>query len=131
MTFMMMRHLPALTMAAALFAMSWSAQARDAVTGPMGKQAAQACRADYKKLCDGVKPGEGRGLACLKQHESELSDGCKSALSEAKDCAAKARELCGAEGGDADKRRACLKAHAAELSQCKADKSGKSETAGS
>lgn len=131
MTFTMMRPLLAMMVAAALAALPWSARARDVLAGPMGKQAAQACRADYKKLCDGVKPGEGRGLACLKQHESELSDGCKTALSDAKDCVAKAKELCGAEGGDAEKRRACLKAHAADLGQCKADKSGKSDTAGS
>lgn len=92
------------------------AQAKDA---PMASQSAQACRADFKKLCDGVRPGGGRGLECLKSHESELSSGCKAAMNQAKDCAAQARELCGAEGGDADKRRACLKEHASELSQCK------------
>lgn len=127
MTLTMMRPLLALMVATACVACPWSAQARDAVAGPLGKQAAQACRADYKKLCDGVKPGEGRGLACLKQHASELSEGCKTALSEAKDCAAKAKELCGADGGDADKRRACLKEHAAELSQCKAGGSEKAD----
>ncbi|SEL58297.1 Cysteine rich repeat-containing protein [Roseateles sp. YR242] len=118
----------ALMLAVALAWAPWTAQAKEAAASPMASQAAQACRPDFKKLCDGVRPGGGRGLECLKQHESELSTACKTAMGQAKDCAAQARQLCGAEvsegaeGGDADKRRACLKAHASELSQCKAAK---------
>jgi hypothetical protein len=38
------------------------------------------CQEDLKKHCEGVKPGEGRVLACLREHEAELSDGCRKAL---------------------------------------------------
>lgn len=36
-----------------------------------------ACDADIQKLCSGVKPGGGRILACLKQHQESVSDNCK------------------------------------------------------
>lgn len=38
------------------------------------------CKADREKFCQGVQPGGGRIVQCLKQHESELSDSCKSAI---------------------------------------------------
>lgn len=80
--------------------------------------AAQACRADFKKFCSGVKPGGGRGAECLKQHESELSAGCKAAMGGAARCAEQVRQVCGTDG-DAAARRACMKEHAAELGDCK------------
>lgn len=40
----------------------------------------QACRDDSAKLCKGTKPGGGRILQCLKQHESELSPACKEKM---------------------------------------------------
>jgi hypothetical protein len=82
------------------------------------RAAAQACRADFKKLCSGVKPGDGRGAQCLKQHESEVSDGCKTAMASAARCVEKVRQVCGADG-DAAARKACVKEHAAELGDCK------------
>ncbi len=36
-----------------------------------------ACKADAEKLCKDIEPGGGRVMACLKAHESELSEGCK------------------------------------------------------
>ena len=39
-----------------------------------------ACAADVQRLCAGVPPGGGRIVACIKQHQAELSDGCKQAL---------------------------------------------------
>jgi hypothetical protein len=40
----------------------------------------QACRADTHQYCQQVARGGGRILACLKSHESQLSDACKSAV---------------------------------------------------
>jgi hypothetical protein len=40
----------------------------------------QACKEDATKLCKDVKPGGGRILQCLKQHESELSATCKEKM---------------------------------------------------
>lgn len=43
-----------------------------------------ACSADSARLCNGVQPGGGRIKACIKSHQSELSDSCCAALSHAK-----------------------------------------------
>ena len=40
----------------------------------------EACKDDAGKFCEGIRPGAGRILACLKSHESELSEACKAEL---------------------------------------------------
>ena len=55
---------------------------------------AGACRADAAKLCKDVKPGGGRVLQCLKQHESELSAPCRERLVEGKKRADEFKEAC-------------------------------------
>ncbi len=42
-----------------------------------------ACASDVQKLCAGVPSGGGRIIACLKQHQAEVSDGCKQAIAKA------------------------------------------------
>jgi hypothetical protein len=44
----------------------------------------RACRADVQKLCKEVQPGGGRIAACMKQHEQELSPGCREQTAGAK-----------------------------------------------
>lgn len=39
-----------------------------------------ACAADVTRVCQAVEPGEGRILACLQEHEQDLSDGCYQSL---------------------------------------------------
>jgi hypothetical protein len=56
----------------ALSSLPGSAQAQD---GPLA-----FCKADAARLCPGVKPGGGKLLGCLKQHESEVSIGCAKEL---------------------------------------------------
>jgi len=36
----------------------------------------EACKEDGEKFCKDVKPGEGRIIRCLKEHQSELSSDC-------------------------------------------------------
>jgi hypothetical protein len=38
------------------------------------------CKADRKKFCKDIKPGEGRIISCLKEKEAELSAECKSVI---------------------------------------------------
>ncbi len=38
-----------------------------------------ACSDDAARLCAGIQPGGGRTVACLKQHQDELSDRCRQA----------------------------------------------------
>jgi Cysteine rich repeat len=39
----------------------------------------QACAADVATLCDGITPGGGKILKCLKDHRDQVSVGCKIA----------------------------------------------------
>jgi Cysteine rich repeat len=49
--------------------------ARAQQPGHMSAQMRKACMADYRKLCPGVRPGEGRVVACFEEHMRELSPG--------------------------------------------------------
>ncbi|PIR20983.1 MAG: hypothetical protein COV45_03720 [Deltaproteobacteria bacterium CG11_big_fil_rev_8_21_14_0_20_47_16] len=40
------------------------------------------CKPDIQKFCKDVKRGDGRIINCLKDHGSELSDGCKAKIAE-------------------------------------------------
>ncbi len=48
------------------------------------KEAHQACADDVQKHCKDVKPGQGRIVQCLKEHEKDLSPECKAKLTEPK-----------------------------------------------
>jgi hypothetical protein len=43
----------------------------------------QACGAEVKKLCAGIQPGGGRIAQCMREHGSELSEACQTAIAEA------------------------------------------------
>src|SRR5262249_4252374 len=40
--------------------------------------AIEAFAPDVQKFCPDVKPGHGRVMVCLKQHQNELSDACRA-----------------------------------------------------
>jgi hypothetical protein len=44
------------------------------------KFAAGECKEDLQKYCADVKPGQGRGLACINKNEKSVSQRCKDAL---------------------------------------------------
>lgn len=46
------------------------------------REAVAACRADYFRLCPGVRPGAGRVLVCLNAQAEKLSQPCFQALAE-------------------------------------------------
>ncbi|HEY6094869.1 MAG TPA: cysteine rich repeat-containing protein [Gallionellaceae bacterium] len=48
------------------------------------KEFAEACRADAEKNCKDVKPGRGRIVRCLKQHEDVLSAECREQMPQGK-----------------------------------------------
>ena len=66
-------------LALALLAAFTAHAAEPGVTAKVGK----ACKEDIKTLCEGVKAGEGRIAACLKQKADKVSDGCKAAIKDA------------------------------------------------
>jgi hypothetical protein len=49
---------------------------------------------DAKKLCQGIKPGEGRIRACLKEKESQLSGACKERIAKAREHRGQMRQAC-------------------------------------
>lgn len=91
-------------LAALLFAVAAAGAA--AADGP--------CRDDARKLCSKVQPGGGRAVACLKEHEADLSPACKAALPTMEQCAQELRTLC--PGDDRRALRGCLRDKAAQLS---------------
>jgi hypothetical protein len=44
------------------------------------KTAAAQCKGDLQKFCAEVKPGAGKGLACLRKNEKDVSQPCKDAV---------------------------------------------------
>lgn len=48
------------------------------------EQVKQECKADAQKFCKGIRPGQGRILACLKSHQSELAPACTAEFNRAK-----------------------------------------------
>lgn len=49
--------------------------------GTSGREAMRtACNADADKFCKQLNPGQGGLYHCLKGHEAELSEACKSAI---------------------------------------------------
>ncbi len=59
---------------------SGSAGKRSEERGQGLHPARKACAEDAKKLCSGVKPGEGRIVQCLKEHAQELSPNCAETM---------------------------------------------------
>jgi hypothetical protein len=44
----------------------------------------RSCGGDYRAYCQGVRPGEGRAMACLSENQARLSPSCRGALAEAR-----------------------------------------------
>jgi len=51
-----------------------------ALAQDMRGQARQACGEDYKRLCAGTSPGDGRIRKCLTDNFDKLSEACKQAM---------------------------------------------------
>ncbi|TBR26026.1 hypothetical protein EPO15_01060 [bacterium] len=91
------------------------------------------CKEDMERLCKGVEHGGGAVKKCMKEHEAELSEGCRAMIGKMKEKAAEKKDAA-EEACKADKEKfckdvepgegrimKCLKEHDAELSEsCKA-----------
>lgn len=89
---------------------------------------ARPCKDDAAKLCQGVKPGGGAIVKCLKEHSDELSPECKEDMAKAKEKAKDFKEACKDDAKNLcqDVKRGggrivqCLKQHESDLSSsCK------------
>lgn len=86
------------------------------------RENAGACRADVQKLCKGIQPGGGRIVACLKQHESDLSPRCKSRMADAPE---EGKELAQACKADAEALCKGVKPGQGRIMRCLADQTDK------
>jgi hypothetical protein len=95
-------------------------------SGAMAQSGAarQACAADIKQLCTEVKPGERRLKTCVKEHFTEFSASCQTALigtvTITKACKTDVEQKCpGIEPGGW-RIQTCMKDHFSELTEpCK------------
>ena len=87
-----------------------------------------ACAADVKKVCANISPGQGRIGACIKEHLNDLTDACKTRLSQAaaaaKVCGEDVKKECGSVSGRV-RKAACIKKAIAGLGDdCKTAMAG-------
>jgi hypothetical protein len=73
-TTMRIRHVAFASLAVTLIALTHQ-HAAQAQGGALA-----ACKADAEKICPGVKPGGGKMLGCLKEHENDVTIGCAKEL---------------------------------------------------
>ena len=104
---------------------------RSAVVGLVALLAGSAfsaehpCKEDAERLCQGVEPGEGRILQCLKQHEADLSPACKQKRDSFRDrmqeiraaCEEDARKFCAGVQPGGGRIARCLQQHESDLSE--------------
>ncbi|WP_113448192.1 cysteine rich repeat-containing protein [Rhizobium cremeum] len=65
--------------------LAFGASAQTQVTPEMRAKAykvARVCKPDIQQYCKGIEYGGGRIAMCLKEHETSLSDSCRTALTE-------------------------------------------------
>jgi Cysteine rich repeat len=91
-----------------------------APAGVMAQQAVrQNCGADFAKVCAGVQPGEGRIMACVREHFGQLTTPCQNALlanvTITRVCKADAEQKCGGIEPGGGRIQACMKDHFTEL----------------
>jgi Cysteine rich repeat len=83
-----------------------------------------ACAADIKKFCADVERGEGRIVACIKDHLKDLSPPCQAKFAAlaagSRACVADVKERCKDVRPGRGRVRECLKSAIADLSDaCK------------
>jgi hypothetical protein len=71
---MRIHHVALVSLAAALIALT-NQHAAHAQGGALA-----ACKADAERICPGVKPGGGKLIGCLKEHENDVTIGCVKEL---------------------------------------------------
>jgi hypothetical protein len=64
------------------------------IGGPADAQSKNPCADDLARFCRDVKPGGGRLVKCLKEHEKDLSPECKASIEAARAKAKEAHDAC-------------------------------------
>ncbi len=100
------------------------------------KEFGEACKADVEKNCQGIEPGQGRVMGCLRKNEANLSAACKEQMAQMHErhekmrgrmrgaveaCKGDAQQYCADVQPGGGRVMKCLKANEAKLSDgCKA-----------
>jgi Cysteine rich repeat len=74
----------------------------------------RACAEDLRQYCNGVRPGDGRMVACLQRNEAQLCAACKAELATLAQCADEVKRMCGDAGPY--QTRECLRSKAEQFS---------------
>jgi hypothetical protein len=96
-----------------------------ATGGSAQSAAVKACAGEFKLLCAGIQPGEGRVKACIKSHFSDVSAPCQAVLMQAaaisRACSADVKNVCAdVKPGGGRIEGCCMKSHLSEVSDpCK------------
>lgn len=70
-----------LTLAVLLVAAPALAQAQTNAPDPAMRR---ACMQDVRRLCPGIRPGDGRLAQCMESKSDQLSSGCRQAIEAAR-----------------------------------------------
>jgi len=73
------RALTAIAVAAFTLSLASASFAQEPPAGGGQSPVREACHSDMQKLCAGIQPGDAL-RQCMREHQAELSDGCKSAI---------------------------------------------------
>jgi cysteine rich repeat protein len=80
-----------------------------------------SCQADVFSWCQGIAPGQGRLVACLLSHRSDLSSTCQEAITSVKElqsaCGGDLAQMCSGVPAGGGQRLACLFAQKGQLSE--------------
>ncbi len=108
--------------ATALFVLVLPAMPGFAAAAEPGGQ--KICADEIEKFCRDVKPGGGRLLQCLREHDSQLSEACRNKVATTSKLAEEVQQACGNDlkkfcaevvpGGG--RLKECLKQHVKEIS---------------
>lgn len=100
-----------------------------ALIGASAISAKGECSADREKMCGNVIKGNHKGMwQCMKEHEAELSEGCKSHIAQVREksrdikkaCKADYKKLCKQVKAGEGRIINCLKENEAQLNEaCK------------
>jgi hypothetical protein len=76
--------MPSTRLAALTAALACALSAAPVLAGDGSHKIPEACQADAASLCPGMAPGDGKFGKCMKEHRDKVSEGCRTAVKQAR-----------------------------------------------